>query len=96
MDPKNTNTHEAKVFEILEHWKPVDVPEYFETRILSRMDFRPSKPMKWGWAALAAIFLINGLVATQHIRQAKAKTKGAYGEYLEAAENPYKYYPRQS
>lgn len=97
MEPKDTYHHESKVFEMLEHWQPVDVPEYFETRILAKLESAKSpRLIRWGWATLVALLLLNGFAATRYIRQNKSRNEATYKQYLESVPEIDNYYPLQS
>ncbi len=96
MESKNTY-HEKKVFDILESWKPVDVPDYFETRILSRLEtVRSPKVLKWGWATLVTVLMINVFAATRYVKHARAKNEATYEQYLESNPEVENYYSAQS
>lgn len=96
MDSKNTY-HEEKIFEVLENWERADVPDFFETRILARLEnVRPSKAVRWGWASLVIILMANGFAATRFIKQSRSKNEKIYEEYLQTNPNVENYYLIQS
>lgn len=94
MDQKHTY-HEEKVFEILGNWQRADVPDYFETRILARVQpaMRRSGSLKWGWATLAVVLLVNGFAAMQYVKKSKSDNESVYKQYLESSHDIYTYYP---
>lgn len=96
MDPKNTY-HEEKIFKVLENWERADVPDFFETRILARLEnVRPSKTIRWVWASLVIILMLNGFAATRFIEQSRSKNEKVYEEYLRTNPNVENYYLIQS
>ena len=104
MDPQNTYHHEEKVFEMLENWKTVDAPDFIETRIMARLESlqissrqRYARSLKWGWATLVVIVLLNGFAAAKYIKKSRSKNDSTYQQYLESSRtSPYNYYSAQS
>lgn len=94
MDQKETY-HEGKVFELLENWERAEAPEYFETRILSRLGTaHPPKTFSWGWVALAIILVANGVAMTRYMD--RSFREPGYEEYLRTNPEVENYYSVQS
>ena len=89
METKNSNNHEENIFNVLENWEQRTVPDFFETRILSKISTAKSeKASKLNWALLTTILILNEFVAYKvlnaNLKASEQLKENAYSEYLES------------
>jgi hypothetical protein len=99
METKNSNNHEEEVFNVLENWEQRTVPDFFETRILSKISTaKIEKASKFNWALLTTILILNAFVAFKalntNLKTSEELKENAYSEYLES-NNYYNHYYNQ-
>jgi hypothetical protein len=100
METKNSNNHEENLFNVLENWEERTVPDFFETRVLSKIPYlKPSKVIKFNWAFLTTIVVLNTFIAfkalSTNVKTSKELKESAYSEYLESTNYYNQYYNRE-
>lgn len=99
METKNSNNLEENLFNVLENWEQRTVPDFFETRILSKISNpKFEKASKFNWALLTTILILNVFVAFKalnaNLKTSEQLKENAYSEYLES-NNYYNQYSNQ-
>ena len=89
MEPKNSVNHEEKIFQVLESWEHKSAPDFFETRILSKVYSQNNSSIsKINWAFLTTIIIINLIVAFKafntNLKNDEKLKDSAYTEYIES------------
>lgn len=100
METQNSNNHEENIFHVLENWDKKSVPDFFETRILSKISSSKSiKKTKFNWAFLTIIIIINCFVGVKAIQSnftnSAQNQENVYSEYLESTNYYNQYYSQE-
>lgn len=100
METKNSNNHEENLFNVLENWEQRAVPDFFETRILSKISTtKIEKASKFNWALLTTILILNVFVAFKalntNLKTSEKLKENAYSEYLESNNYYNQYYNQE-
>ncbi len=100
METKNSNNHEDKLFNVLENWEQRTVPDFFETRILSKISTTNiEKASKFNWALLTTILILNAFVAFKalnaNLKTSEQLKDNSYSEYLESNNYYNQYYNQE-
>jgi hypothetical protein len=100
METNNSNNHEENLFNVLENWEQRTVPDFFETRVLSKISYsKPTKVSKFNWAFLTTIVVLNTFIAfkalSTNVKTSKELKENAYSEYLESTNYYNQYYNQE-
>ena len=100
METKNSNNHEENLFNVLENWEQRTVPDFFETRVLSKISYsKPTKVSNFNWAFLTTIVVLNTFIAfkalSTNVKTSKELKENAYSEYLESTNYYNQYYNQE-